>query len=161
VPALATRSCSPTRLLIATDLLELADPAFRAELSGFVDLAGTAPEPRLRYAALARRAMIALLGGQLAEAERLIGSRRGGRDCGDPGADDVRTDRGWDLMSARVPAGRAGQGRGGHVPRPGLHPGPRPARVLLARGDRPGPLVVAPELAIGGPGGPPPRRRVG
>ena len=40
------------RLLIATDLLELADPAFRAELSGFLDLAGTAPRaaPALRRA---------------------------------------------------------------------------------------------------------------
>jgi tetratricopeptide (TPR) repeat protein len=90
------------RLLIATDLLELADPAFRAGLSGFGDLAGTAPDPRLRYAALARRAMLTLVGGQFAEAERLISdAAAAGRDCGDPGADDVRVDQGWDLLRLR------------------------------------------------------------
>jgi tetratricopeptide (TPR) repeat protein len=147
------------RLLTATDLLELADPAFRAELSGFLDLAGTAPEPRLRYAALARRAMLALLGGQLAEAERLIGeAAAAGRDCGDPGADDVRTDQGWDLLSAQ---GRLDELAGVAV---GMFPDPDSTQarglrawVLLARGDRAGATeLMAPELATGSPGGPPP-----
>jgi len=147
------------RLLIATDLLELADPAFRAELSGFLDLAGTAPEPRLRYAALARRAMLALLGGQFAEAERLTGeAAAAGRDCGDPGADDVRMDQGWDLMSAQGRLDELAGVAAGMFPDPdstqarGLR-----ARVLLARGDRDRAAeLVAPELAIGSPGGPPP-----
>jgi AAA ATPase-like protein len=147
------------RLLIATDLLELADPAFRAELSGFLDLAGTAPEPRLRYAALARRAMLALLGGQFAEAERLIGeAAAAGRDCGDPGADDVRADQGWDLMSAQGRLDELAGVAAGMFPDPdstqarGLR-----AWVLLARGDRAGAIeLVAPELAIGSPAGPPP-----
>ena len=147
------------RLLIATDLLELADPAFRAELSGFLDLAGTAPEPRLRYAALARRAMLALLGGQFAEAERLTGeAAAAGRDCGDPGADDVRMDQGWDLMSAQGRLDELAGVAAGMFPDPdstqarGLR-----AWVLLARGDRARAAeLVAPELAIGSPGGPPP-----
>jgi tetratricopeptide (TPR) repeat protein len=147
------------RLLIATDLLELADPAFRAELSGFLDLAGTAPEPRLRYAALARRAMIALLGGQFAEAERLIGeAAAAGRECGDPGADDVRTDQGWELMSA---LGRLDELAGVAA---GMFPDPDSTQarglrawVLLARGDPARAAeLIAPELAIGGPGRPPP-----
>jgi tetratricopeptide (TPR) repeat protein len=152
------------RLLIATDLLELADPSFRAELSGFLDLAGTAPEPRLRYAALARRAMIALLGGQFAEAERLIGeAAAAGRDCGDPGADDVRTDQSWDLLSAQGRLGELAGVAAGMFPDPdstqarGLR-----AWVLLARGDRAGAIeLVAPELATGRPWGPPPPRPAG
>jgi hypothetical protein len=147
------------RLLIATDLLELADPAFRAELSGFLDLAGTAPEPRLRYAALARRAMLALLGGQFAEAERLIGEAgAAGRECGDPGADDVRTDQGWELMSA---LGRLDELAGVAA---GMFPDPDSTQarglrawVLLARGDPARAAeLIAPELAIGGPGRQPP-----
>jgi len=69
------------RLLAATDLLELADPAFRAELDEFATLADATRQPRFRYAALARRAMLTLLGGRFAEAERLIGghARRGVR----------------------------------------------------------------------------------
>jgi hypothetical protein len=147
------------RLLIATDLLELADPAFRAGLSGFGDLAGTAPDPRLRYAALARRAMLALVGGQLAEAERLISdAAAAGRDCGDPGADDVRVDQGWDLLSAQ---GRLDELAGLAA---GMFPDPESTQarglrawVLLARGDRARAAgLMAPELAIGTTAGPPP-----
>ena len=147
------------RLLIATDLLELADPAFRAELSGFLDLAGTAPEPRLRYAALTRRAMLALLGGQLAEAERLIGeAAAAGRDCGDPGADDVRIDQSWDLLPAQGRLDELAGVAAGMFPDPdstqarGLR-----AWILLARGDQAQAAgLMAPELSIGSPGGPPP-----
>src|SRR6266496_5773351 len=66
------------RLLAATDLLELADPAFRAELEEFLRLAGLSGQPRLSYAAMVRRAALALLAGRLAEAQRVI--RRGA--CG-------------------------------------------------------------------------------
>jgi hypothetical protein len=96
------------RLLAATDLLELADPAFRAELDEFAGLADATGQPRFRYAALARRAMLALLGGHFAEAERLIGQAAAlGEECGEPGARDVRHDQTWEL--------RDGQGRVGEL----------------------------------------------
>src|SRR5207344_217523 len=38
------------RLLAATDLLELADPAFHAELDEFAGLADATGQPRFRYA---------------------------------------------------------------------------------------------------------------
>src|SRR5215468_10044287 len=96
------------RLLAATDLLEQGDPAFRAELDEFAALADATSQPRFRYAALARRAMLALLGGHFAEAERLIGRAAAlGEECGEPGARDVRHDQDWDL--------RDGQGRLGEL----------------------------------------------
>ncbi|HEY7361837.1 MAG TPA: hypothetical protein VH642_13555, partial [Streptosporangiaceae bacterium] len=126
------------RLLAATDLLELADPAFRAELDEFAGLADATRQPRFRYAALTRRAMLALLGGHFAEAERLIGQAAAlGEECGEPGARDVRHDQDWDL--------RDGQGRLGELAGvlPEMFPDPDspPARglralALLAAGDR-------------------------
>src|SRR5262249_38981537 len=102
---------------------------------------------------------IGLLGGEVAEADRLIGeAAAAGRDCGDPGAEDVRIDQSWDLLSAQ----------GGLDELPGVAAGMFPdpdstqarglrAWVLLARGDRAGAAaLVAPELAIGAPGSPPP-----
>ena len=53
------------RLLAATDRLELADPGFRAELDEFIRLAEASRQPRYRYAALVRRAALALLAGLL------------------------------------------------------------------------------------------------
>ncbi|HXZ77460.1 MAG TPA: hypothetical protein VEH31_42220, partial [Streptosporangiaceae bacterium] len=126
------------RLLAATDLLELADPAFRAELDEFAGLADATRQPRFRYAALTRRAMLALLGGHFAEAERLIGQAAAlGEECGEPGARDVRHDQTWEL--------RDGQGRLGELAGalPEMFPDPDapPARglralALLAAGDR-------------------------
>ena len=125
-------------LLAATDLLELADPAFRAELDEFAGLADATSQPRFRYAALARRAMLALLGGHFAEAERLIGQAAAlGEECGEPGARDVRHDQDWDL--------RDGQGRLGELAGAPLDMFPDPdspqarglrALALLAAGDR-------------------------
>jgi hypothetical protein len=125
-------------LLAATDLLELADPAFRAELDEFAGLADATSQPRFRYATLARRAMLALLGGHFAEAERLIGQAAAlGEECGEPGASDVWHDQEWDL--------RDGQGRLGELADAplGMFPDPDspPARglralALLAAGDR-------------------------
>jgi hypothetical protein len=126
------------RLLAATDLLELADPAFRAELDEFAGLADATRQPRFRYAALTRRAMLALLGGHFAEAERLIGQAAAlGEECGEPGARDVRHDQTWEL--------RDGQGRLGELADalPEMFPDPDApqarglrALALLAAGDR-------------------------
>ena len=95
------------RLLAATDRLELADPAFRAELDEFLRLAATSRQPRFRYAALVRRATLALLAGRLEEASQLIGQAEIlGAECGEPGVRDVRYDQGWDLTTAE---GRLGE----------------------------------------------------
>jgi len=142
------------RLLAATDLLELADPAFRAELDEFLRLAGASRQPRFRYAALTRRAMLALLGGCFADAERLIAQAAAlGEECGEPGARDVRQDQDWDL--------RAGLGRLGELAGapPEMFPDPdsRQARgvralALLAAGDTARAAQMAGPLAADGPG---------
>ena len=141
------------RLLAATDLLELADPAFRAELDEFAALADASRQPRFRYAALARRAMLALLGGHFAEAGRLIGQAAAlGEECGEPGARDVRHDQDWDL--------RDGQGRLGELAGTPLDMFPDPdspqarglrALALLAAGDRAQAAQVAGPMFDGGP----------
>jgi hypothetical protein len=141
------------RLLAATDLLELADPAFRAELDEFAGLADATGQPRFRYATLARRAMLALLGGHFAEAERLIGRAAAlGEECGEPGARDVRHDQDWDL--------RDGQGRLGELAGAPLDMFPDPdspqarglrALALLAAGDRAQAAQVAGPMLEGGP----------
>jgi hypothetical protein len=151
------------RLLAATDRLELADPGFRAELDEFLRLAEASRQPRFRYAALARRAMLALLAGRLTEAERLIGQTEMlGEECGEPGVRDVRYDQGWDLLTAQ---GRLGE-LGGTLPE--MFPDPESAQargsralILLASGARSEAAeVVAPLLdARAGPGAPPPDRQ--
>ena len=103
--------------------------------------------------------MLALLGGQFAEAERLIGeAAAAGRDCGDPGADDVRIDQSWDLLPAQGRLDELAGVAAGMFPDPdstqarGLR-----AWILLARGDQAQAAgLMAPELSIGSPGGPPP-----
>jgi hypothetical protein len=151
------------RLLAATDRLELADPGFRAELDEFLRLAEASRQPRFRYAALARRAMLALLAGRLTDAERLIGQAEMlGEECGEPGVRDVRYDQGWDLLTAQ---GRLGE-LGGTLP--DMFPDPESpqargsrALILLASGARSEAAeVVAPLLdARAGPGTPPPDRQ--
>jgi tetratricopeptide (TPR) repeat protein len=126
------------RLLAASDRLELADPAFRAELAEFLRLAEASRQPRFRYAALVRRAALALLEGRLAEAGRLIGQAEMlGTECGEPGVRDVRYDQGWDLLTAQ---GRLGD-LGGTLPE--MFPDPQSpqargsrALVMLAAGAR-------------------------
>ena len=126
------------RLLAATDLMELGDPAFRAELDEFLRLAGTVSQPRLRYAALVRRATLALLAGRFAEAQRQIDQAALlGEECGEPGAGDVRNDQTWDLLSAQ---GRLGE-LAGVLPEMFPDPESRQARglralALLAAGSR-------------------------
>jgi hypothetical protein len=141
------------RLLATTDLLELADPAFRTELDEFARLADATGQPRFRYAALARRAMLALLGGHFDEARRLIGQAAAlGEECGEPGARDVRHDQNWDL--------RDGQGRLGELADVPLDMFPDPdspqarglrALALLAAGDRAQAAQVAAPMFMGGP----------
>jgi tetratricopeptide (TPR) repeat protein len=94
-------------LLAASDLLESADPAFRTELQNFLRLADGSRQPRFRYAGLVRRAMLAMLTGRLAEADRLVGQAAMlGEECGEPGARDVQHDQGWELLTAQ---GRLGE----------------------------------------------------
>ena len=140
------------RLLAATDRLELADPAFRAELEEFLRLAATSRQPRFRYAALVRRATLALLAGQLEEAGQLIGQAEMlGEECGEPGVRDVRYDQGWDLLTAQ---GRLGELAG---TLPEMFPDPEStqargarAQVLIAAGARDEAAeVVAPLLDRG------------
>lgn len=140
------------RLLAASDRLELADPAFRAELDEFLRLAATSRQPRFRYAALVRRAMLALLAGRLAEAGQLIGQAEMlGEECGEPGVRDVRYDQGWDLLTAQ---GRLGELAG---TLPEMFPDPESvqargsrAQVLIAAGARDEAAeVVAPLLDRG------------
>jgi len=94
-------------LLAAADLMELADPAFRGELEEFLRLAGASGQPRLRYAAMVRRAMLTLLAGRLSEAQRLIDQAAVlGGECGEPGAAEVWGDQVFELMAAQ---GRLGE----------------------------------------------------
>ena len=126
------------RLLAASDLLESADPAFRAELDEFLRLADGSHQPRFRYGALVRRTMLALLAGRLAEAGRLLGQAAMlGEECGEPGVQDVRYDQGWELLTAQ---GRLGELAGAL---PQMFPDPESvqargarAMVLLASGAR-------------------------
>jgi hypothetical protein len=86
------------RLLRAADLLELGDPAFAGELAEFLRVAADLEQPRLRYAALARRAMQALLAGRHDEGERLVAEAAAlGRELGEPDAADVELAQLWDL----------------------------------------------------------------
>ncbi|HMI23134.1 MAG TPA: AAA family ATPase [Streptosporangiaceae bacterium] len=149
------------RLLAATDRLELADPGFRAELDEFIRLAEASRQPRFRYAALVRRAALALLAGRLAEAERLIGQAEIlGEECGEPGVRDVRYDQGWDLLTAQ---GRLGE-LGGTLPE--MFPDPespqaRGARalVMLASGARAAAAEAVAPLLTADPGTIPPDRQ--
>jgi len=140
------------RLLAANDRLELADPGFRAELEEFLRLAATSRQPRFRYAALVRRATLALLAGRLEEAGQLIGQAEIlGGECGEPGVRDVRYDQGWDLLTAQ---GRLGELAG---TLPEMFPDPEStqargarAQVLIAAGARDEAAeVVAPLLDRG------------
>jgi hypothetical protein len=140
------------RLLAANDRLELADPAFRAELEEVLRLAATSRQPRFRYAALIRRATLALLAGRLEEAGQLIAQAEIlGEECGEPGVRDVRYDQGWDLLTAQ---GRLGE-LAGTLPQ--MFPDPEStqargarAQVLIAAGARDEAVeVVAPLLDRG------------
>ena len=149
------------RLLAATGRLELADPGFRAELDEFIRLAEASRQPRFRYAALVRRAALALLAGRLAEAERLIGQAEMlGEECGEPGARDVRYDQGWDLLTAQGRLGELGDALPEMFPDP-ESPQARGARalVMLASGARAAAAEAAAPLLKADPGTIPPDRQ--
>jgi tetratricopeptide (TPR) repeat protein len=90
------------RLLRAADLLELADPAFRAELGDFFHEAETLRQPRLRYLAVSRRAMLAVMAGRFDEAERRLEEAFAlGSEIGEPDAAGVRAEQLWEVRSAQ------------------------------------------------------------
>ena len=92
------------RLLRTADLLQLADHAFHVELAEFLQGAATLGQPRLDYAALARRAMQALLAGRLGEAERLVAEAATlGREIGEPDAEDIALAQLWELPQPSRP----------------------------------------------------------
>jgi hypothetical protein len=140
------------QVLRVADLLELGDPAFHAELAAFVAGGAGLRQPRVRYAALARRAMQALLTGRFAEAERLIGETAAlGREIGEPDADNVRYAQLWELRSAQ---GRRAELVAEMLPRV-RERDPQPenlwyqAVALLEQGDRAGALAVVGPLLEG------------
>jgi len=143
------------RLLRTADLLELADPGFQAELAEFLRVAGELEQPRLRYAALARRAMQALLAGRVGEAERLVAEAVAlGQEIGEPDVADVEHAQLWELRGLQgrraelLALGRALFGDDSPAGRGFL------ALTLLEQGDRAGA-----EAAAGPPSTWPPRRR--
>ena len=125
-------------LLAASDLLESADPAFRTELQNFLRLADGTRQPRFRYAGLVRRTMLALLTGRLAEADRLVGQAAMlGEECGEPGAQDVQHDQGWELLTAQGRLGELADALPDMFPDPdSLQARGTRAAVLLAAGAR-------------------------
>ena len=132
------------RLLRTADLLELADPAFQAELAEFLRVAADLEQPRLGYAALARRAMQALLAGRVGEAERLVAEAADlGRAIGEPDVADVEHAQLWELRglqgrrSELLPLGRALFGDDSPPGRGFL------ALTLLEQGDRAGAEAAA------------------
>jgi tetratricopeptide (TPR) repeat protein len=139
------------RLLAAADRLELADPAFRVELDAFFELAAASGQPRLRYAAMVRRAMLALLAGEPDEAEPTIAAARAlGEECGEPGWGDVWLDQSWQLAGLRgaraefdLPAG---------VLDPAQERGLR-AAILLAAGEAERAAKLVPTLRFPEPPG--------
>ena len=139
-PELAAES----HLLAAADLLELADPRFRTELAAFLRLAADLGQPRLRYAALTRRAMEALLAGRAGEAERLIAEAAAlGREIGEPDVADVEHAQLWELRGLQ---GRRAELLGlTRTLFPDDSPEGRffPAMALLEQGDRAGAEAAA------------------
>ena len=141
------------RLLRTADLLELADPGFQAELAEFLRVAGELEQPRLRYAALARRAMQALLAGRVGEAERLVAEAVAlGQEIGEPDVADVEHAQLWELRGLQgrraelLALGRALFGDDSPAGRGFL------ALTLLEQGDRAGAEAAAgPPLDLAAP----------
>jgi len=121
----------------------------RAALRGLA----TSRQPRFRYAALVRRATLALLAGRLEETGQLIAQAEIlGEECGEPGVRDVRYDQGWDLLTAQ---GRLGE-LAGTLPQ--MFPDPEStqargarAQVLIAAGARDEAAEVVAPLVDRGP----------
>jgi tetratricopeptide (TPR) repeat protein len=84
-------------LLRASDLLELGDPAFRPMLGDFLTYAEARRQPRLRYAGLLRRAMLAAFDGLPDAAEQIDRAYRYGVQIGQRDAADARLAQLWPL----------------------------------------------------------------
>jgi hypothetical protein len=87
-------------LLRASDLLELGDPAFRPVLGDFLTEAEATRQPRLLYAALLRRAMLAAFDGLPDAAEQIERAYRYGVHIGQRDAADARLAQLWPLVGA-------------------------------------------------------------
>ena len=123
------------QLLKATALLELGDPAAPAELERYCRAAEDLGHARGRWGALSRRAVLALLAGQLDEAATLgAAAARLGEEIGEPDTPGVRDTLLWEL--ARFRGGWSDFVTEGHWVPPGTWP-PIRAVLLTARGDRP------------------------
>jgi len=89
-------------LLLANALLEQGSPAFEASLESCLAILDGRDEPRHRYTALTRRACLALLRGELADAERLIEEAKSlGDRLLEPDAGNVHLSQRLELVRAR------------------------------------------------------------
>ena len=119
-----------TRLLRATALLELGDPAAHAELDLFCRESEQLGDAAARWDAQSRRAAAALLVGQLEEAGALIGAAgRAAQDMGSADAVLIHDIQRWEL--ARFQAGRGSYRRRRPDAEPPVETWP-PWRALLA-----------------------------
>jgi hypothetical protein len=135
-------------LLRMADLLELGDPAVHAELTRFLLVAETLRQPRLRYAALTRRAMQALLAGRLGEAERLVAEAAAlARELGEPDAGDVEQVQLWELRGLQGRRAEVAEQTRALFPDDSVQAHYYQAMVLLERGDRAGAEAAAGPLA--------------
>ena len=90
------------RLLRVADLLELGDPAFRIAMAEFLAAAEGLRQPRLRYLALSRRATLAIMAGELDEAERLVEEAAAlAAEIGEPDRVGVEYEQRWELRSTQ------------------------------------------------------------
>ncbi|MDQ4038006.1 MAG: AAA family ATPase [Actinomycetota bacterium] len=90
-------------LLTANALLGQGSPAFRAVLTEYLQAAERFHQPRHDYLALTRRAALAMIDGQLDDAERLIGEASGlGERIGEPDTGNVRLSQLLGLVRARA-----------------------------------------------------------
>jgi tetratricopeptide (TPR) repeat protein len=122
------------QLLKATALLELGDPSAVPELERYCRLADDLGHARGRWGALSRRAVAALLAGQLDDAAALgKDAARLGEEIGEPDTPGVRDTLLWEL--ARFRGGWSHFVTEGHWVPPGSWP-PIRAVLLTSRGDR-------------------------
>ena len=122
------------QLLKATALLELGDPSAPTELERYCRAAEDLGHARGRWGAMSRRAVVALLAGQLDDAAALgSDAARLGEEIGEPDTPGVRDTLLWEL--ARFRGGWAHFVTEGHWVPPGTWP-PIRAVLLSARGDR-------------------------
>jgi tetratricopeptide (TPR) repeat protein len=121
------------QLLHATALLELGDPSAPGELERYCRAAEDLGHARGRWGALSRRAVVALLAGQLDEAADLgSAAARLGEEIGEPDTPGVRDTLLWEL--ARFRDGWSDFVTEGHWVPPGHWP-PIRAVLLTARGN--------------------------